>query len=155
MAKRLLKWEVSGSILTAVAVDDATLRMKFNVVEVFPDYNELTDVRKLLVLNGLKQKLADAGAIDSAKEPTAMDKLNAANKIWKNLLAGIWSERGTGTREPKVAVSKLREELLAQGISEAVVDSVIEKLHGSSAAKTEEKPAEKPAVVLKKKKAGK
>ena len=52
------------------------------------------EIIRQLTIHGLKQKLIDAAALP--KGSTIQDKGEAIDKVWRNLLDGIWSLKGLG-----------------------------------------------------------
>ena len=72
--------------------------------DLFPDYHSFDVVQSGIVLNGLKQKLADS--IASCKTPT--ERFDRMTKIRDNLYNGVWSERGSsGSSDAAILVAAI------------------------------------------------
>ena len=52
------------------------------------------DIRAMLQLHGLKQKVGDAAALGAGSSDA--DKVTAMTAVWEMLVAGDWSKRGEG-----------------------------------------------------------
>jgi hypothetical protein len=103
MKVRLVKWTVDGNILKVHRIigESTIIEAEFDLAELFPAINDMTDVQKQLVIYATKQKLMDCGASEIGN---AGGKIANAKKTWADLVAGKWSgERtnSTGASENK------------------------------------------------------
>ena len=104
MAKRLVKWTLAGAVLRISDAEDEKAFREFRLKSLFPEWDEMTEPQRYIVVYGVKQALADAGASDES----ASDKVFAAFARWENILAGEFrSQPSAGTKLEK-AVSALR-----------------------------------------------
>ena len=79
MAQRILDWAVKGSELVMSKYNGKDVPneelTKFDILEVFPGFNEMTEVQKFIVEYGFKQKLSDGGSsVNTADEKVAIAK---------------------------------------------------------------------------------
>jgi hypothetical protein len=103
---------MDGSVLKMVKpLENATgeIVAEFDLIKLFPDFNDLTDVQKQVIAYGTKQKLSDKGANEVAN---LGGKVTNAKAIWAILLEGKWSgERmnSTGAAENKKILGIAKE----------------------------------------------
>lgn len=117
MAKRLVKWnpvsEAAESGVLNVSFIDTDKALSFPIANI-PD-----SVRTLLLVNGLKQKLADCAA-----DPD-VDNFLAYQEMYAQLCNGTYSERSTsGATGPRLGVfpSAYRRFLAENGIELSIED---------------------------------
>jgi hypothetical protein len=79
------------------------------------------EIRLRLVEYGFKQKLSDSLA---GYEGSDKDKADLLGTMYQQLLEGEWTSRREA--QPSIDTSKLRAQLIAQGVPEAVADQIIE-----------------------------
>lgn len=92
MAKRLIHWTLTGATLVMEkALEDpkatAVIMAQFDLTRLFPEFLEMTDTQKQLVVYGTKQKLSDSGASEVG---TPEGKVESAKKQFEDLVAGKW-----------------------------------------------------------------
>ena len=113
MAKRIVKWSLDGTILKlSKPLSDpksiAVIEAEFDLVALFPDFANLTDVQKQLIVYGTKQKLMDTGASDIGDSD---GKVKSAKSKWAELLEGKWTGdriNSTGAAENKRIVNEVK-----------------------------------------------
>jgi len=110
MKIRLVKWTVDGNVLKVSRIigTEAVIEAEFSLVEIFPNFNEMTDVQKQLMIYAVKQKLMDCGASEVGN---AGGKIANAKKTFADLVAGKWTgERtnSTGAVENKRVVNEAK-----------------------------------------------
>lgn len=112
MAVRLVKWTMDKTILKMVKpLENATgeIVAEFDLLKLFKNFSELTDIQQQIIAYGTKQKLSDKGANEVAN---LGGKVTNAKAVWTQLLEGKWSgERmnATGASENKKALSNIKE----------------------------------------------
>lgn len=79
------------------------------------------EIKLRLVEYGFKQKLSDSLA---GYEGSDQDKADLLEAMFIQLQNGEWSSRREA--QPSIDTSKLRAQLIAQGVPEAVADQIIE-----------------------------
>ena len=111
MAKRIISWDLFGSILEMGKYIDsdtpATKLWSFDLADIYPEFLKFNKVQKYLVVYGVKQNLADAGAM----EKTADAKVILAKAKWELFLKGETSDKrvnATGAAENKKAVNSMK-----------------------------------------------
>lgn len=111
MAKRLIDWTLVGSVLAMGKYIDSDTPAdeleKFDLTELFPEFKDLNEVQRFLVVYGIKQKLADCGS--SVK--VAEEKAKLAKAKFQDFVDGkLVGERanGTGAKENKRLVGSLK-----------------------------------------------
>lgn len=88
MASRLIKWVLTGAVLSVSrAIKDATVEAFFDLAEIFPEFNSYDDVQQQTIIKGIKEKLADSGA--SAKGD-AGGKISNVKEVWAQLQKREW-----------------------------------------------------------------
>ena len=96
MKIRLVKWTVDGNVLKVSRIigTEAVIEGEFSLVEIFPNFNEMTDVQKQLMIYAVKQKLMDCGASEVGN---AGGKIANAKKTFADLVAGKWTGERTNS----------------------------------------------------------
>lgn len=85
MAKRVMNWTSAGSVLSVV-VEGFDKPLTVDAMAIDGGYDKLSELGRLVFVNGLKQKVADSAAgLD-----TARDKMDAMAGTVELLLAGTW-----------------------------------------------------------------
>jgi hypothetical protein len=120
MAKRVISWKLEGTMLNLCRPVEKNvaviIEVSFNLLEIFPDFEKLTEVQRELVVYSIKQKLSDSGS----QEISSLDgKVAQAKETWADLVLGKWrGERanGTGASEDK-RLAKTTKSILAEGVS--------------------------------------
>ena len=142
MAKRIIKWETKETLLTVSDVDGITYDT-FNLATMFPMWLDMNTVQQYVVLYGIKQALADAGASDTL----ASEKINSARRKWDALMAGeVATSRAMSPEEKEAkareAITEAEDRLAAfnglspaeqataavLGVSRAILEANIAKL---------------------------
>lgn len=102
MAK-VIDWSEDNSIalglLTATVKGAGALLLELEklVPKIWAIWTTLDEVEKHVVLNGAKQKMADAAAIPKDEAPTPGDKLKAMQDLYKRLCdTRVWRAPGAG-----------------------------------------------------------
>ena len=112
MAKRLVRWNRDANILTISQVlednNKVDLKAEFDLAKIFPTFLTDNEIQQEIIVNGVKQRLADVGA--GEKEGTG--KISAAKEIWSQLLEGKWG------KERVNATGKAEAVKLAKSIGE-------------------------------------
>jgi len=128
MAK-VMKWTLDGSYLTLEHVDSPEkLTQTFDAAEIFPQWTELTDVQQKVIVNGLKQKLADSVAVSKDAKMNASERHDSIAELWERLLDGEWNRKGeTGARGPSVSLKLLVPSLVAAGFDAQAIASMTGK----------------------------
>jgi len=112
------------------------------------------EVRAILVVHGLKQKLTDDTMVSKIGDE---DRLVALDQLWTQLVAGEWEKERVGVARPPEALIRLVSELkkISRLVAEASLKTAgkekwdaIAKAHATRVAKiTEEIKAEKAKAV--------
>ena len=112
MAKRLIDWNLKGSVLVMGKYIDkdtpATELAKFDIKELYPNFDKMNEVQQFYIVYGIKQKLADRGS----SETIAEEKVKLAKELWKDSKDGkITATRSnaTGAKENKRIATAGRE----------------------------------------------
>ena len=113
MSKRIVKWTLDGSILKLSKVigsnEVATIEAEFDIIKLFPLFNDMTDVQKQLIVFATKQKLMDTGA---SQIGDANGKISSAKTKFDELVAGKWMGdrvNATGAQENKRIVNEVKK----------------------------------------------
>jgi hypothetical protein len=115
MPVRVVKWTIDGSILKLskpLKDEDKTseiiIEAEFDLVALYPMFNEFNDVQKQGVVYFAKQKLMDCGASNIGD---ADGKVKSAKLKWEELLAGKWTGdrvNATGAAENKKVLADVK-----------------------------------------------
>jgi len=73
-----------------------TLTSTFDLTKLFSDFSELTEVQKLTIVYGIKQKLADTTARGKDEKLTPTERDQAMTKLYDQIIAGTWAVKGEG-----------------------------------------------------------
>lgn len=113
MAKRIINWTLENVDLCLNKYnsdkDAKTETLKtFAIPELYPEFENYSDVQKQILVYGIKQKLADAGA---SAIGDVSEKVMLAEKMWTNFLDGKFTgERtnATGNAENKRILANVK-----------------------------------------------
>lgn len=95
MAERKVTWSDDGKgCLTITNKSNEKDFFTFNLVDLFPEYDNMTPNQKYIVEFGSKQALAD----DFAGIVSGSGKIASAEETWKGLVSGIEKTRKKGVK---------------------------------------------------------
>lgn len=131
--KRLItwNWDKEGFVLSA-SIESPKTTAEWRVKEFYPNVNwkKADDLEVGLMVNGLKQRLADKAAANKDSGLTPYERLNAMSELGKTLLEKrTYSLGGTGgglTSDQQW--DRIVREGIAQGIPEELAKSLASKL---------------------------
>ena len=107
--KKAMDWKYSeeGSLTCShLDVEEGqALTSTFDLTKLFGDFKELTEVQKLTIVYGVKQKLADTTARPVDEKLTPVERDAAMTKLYGQIVAGTWRVTGEGR------VSKVKKAL--------------------------------------------
>ena len=111
MAKRIISWDLDKSVLTMGKYIDsetkATVLAKFDLAKIFPDFLKFNKVKTYTIVYGVKQILADCGAMEKVADKKAF----LAKAKFDLFLKGETSDKkvnATGAAENKKAVNSMK-----------------------------------------------
>jgi hypothetical protein len=111
MAK-VMKWTIDGSILSLEHVDSpVTLSQAFDATDIFPEFGKMTDVQQKVIVNGIKQKLADSVAVSKEEKMTPDERSASIAELWERLCAGEWNKVGTERVSINKKAAAMKDEL--------------------------------------------
>ena len=92
-------------------------------------FDELEEVEKLCIINGLKQKLADKVAVKKDEKLTPAEQKEAMDELWKQLCEErLWNVKGGGgKRTGMVGLKKIVVGFAGQGMSAEVIAMALGK----------------------------
>ncbi len=93
MATRLMKWAVEGNDLTVEHTDVEEIQT-FDMTDLFELYEDFTPIQQKIIINGVKQKLADSCAREKNIKLTGQERVDRMNKVYGNILDGNWNIKG-------------------------------------------------------------
>ena len=97
---KAMDWKYSdeGSLTcNHLDVDEGkALTSTFDLTELFSDFSKLTEVQKLTIVYGIKQKLADTTARGKDEKLTPAERDEAMTKLYGQIIAGTWAVKGEG-----------------------------------------------------------
>jgi hypothetical protein len=134
MAKRLIKWTLDGSILkVSKHLEDpkavAVIEAEFDLLKLYPTYNEMTQVQQYGIHYGIKQILSDTGASENVSE----SKIKNAKDRWQELLDGkITGVRinATGAAENKKTLNAIKEASKVVSMEGLIIKKAMSALPG-------------------------
>ena len=129
MAKRIIDWEVKkdGNLVMRefLGGDDLGIEVaRFDMKKIFPEYTEMTEVQRFLVMYGTKQKLADAGS----QEKTAEAKAEVAKAKFQDFVNGKLSQpraNASGVKEAKAVQAKVNEVMRVVSLESLILKSAL------------------------------
>ena len=135
MAKKTMDWDFTKDGILTCTHKDVTPEKKvdFDLTEFFEDFSELTEIQQNIIVYGIKQKLADACAVQKPEVLTTNERIVTMSNVWSRLKDGVWTQKGGDrqtlkktmqsgldalTAEAKAAITpELRELLKKQGLN--------------------------------------
>lgn len=128
MAKRALEWNDKAVVkanLTALTVtvkdgEESTVSESFELTEIFPNFAQFDEIQRWVIINGVKQKLADSAALSKDTDPTPGEKLEAIQGMWNQItVENQWHKAAAGGGGGPAWVSEKKALLLAYAQGEA------------------------------------
>lgn len=119
MAKRIIDWEmkVDGNLVMREYMGGENLGIeiaRFDLNKLFPKYKEMNEVQRFVVVYGVKQKLADAGAMMK----TAKEKAETAKEKFADFCEGkVERVRVATAKADKATVAKVKDVLNSKVVS--------------------------------------
>lgn len=139
-----LKWQEEGSVITpGYTVDDKHIPLgpAFNLVEIFPTFDDFSKVEKYLSIYGTKQRLADFCARPKDQKLTKAEMVVEMERLWTLWKSGVVKpEKKTMSSLERVekeytATRLMADELIsllkAQGQKAKAANEIAQKMFGS------------------------
>ena len=96
MANKVSNWAVDWITGIMTCTIEAVGKVStFDVKDIFPDWEQLTEIQKHCIYTGLKPKLEDSAAKEAALKQTPMERYASISNMWDRLTVDeVWSKKG-------------------------------------------------------------
>lgn len=121
MAQERIKWALSETGMLTISFGNEQLDL-YNLVKIYPTFQEMNEVQKMVIVYGVKQNLSDK--IAGMKDYTLREKTKVMGERFQSLLDGIWK---TPSKEKSSIKKKATALVEAGGLSEVEL-ALLEKL---------------------------
>lgn len=115
MAKKTMDWTFTDAgLLTCEHKDvEPSKNQEFDLTSIFPDFAELDNIQKNVVVYGTKQKLADSVAASKDMAYTVNERIATLSNMWSRLCDGVWSQKGGERDTPQKRLNAMSPEAKA------------------------------------------
>ena len=121
MANDRIKWQLTEQGGLNVSQGNEMFNT-YDLTTIYPDFNEFTEVQRMVVVYGVKQNLSDK--IANMKDYTIDEKMVVMNKRFQSLVDGIWK---SPTKE-KTSIKKKVAAIVAEGTLTDIEKALLTKL---------------------------
>ena len=121
MANDRIKWQLTEQGGLNVSQGNEMFNT-YDLTTIYPDFNEFTEVQRMVVVYGVKQNLSDK--IANMKDYTIDEKMVVMNKRFLSLVDGIWK---SPTKE-KTSIKKKVAAIVAEGTLTDIEKALLTKL---------------------------
>jgi len=104
-------------------------QLDLEMIDLFPEFKDMTDCQQQCILNGVKQKMDDSIARSKDMTLTEGEKRQIQEDLWNQILSGEWNkkEKKTGERGESVSLKLVVPALLAGGLSAEGIATMLKK----------------------------
>jgi hypothetical protein len=115
MAKKIMDWTFTDAgLLTCEHKDvEPSKKQDFDLTCIFPDFADLDNIQKNVVVYGTKQKLADSVAVSKDMAYTVNERIATLSNMWSRLRDGVWSQKGGERDTPQKRLNSMSPEAKA------------------------------------------
>ena len=109
-----ISWELVNNDL-AMKLGDTT--QKFDITVIFPEFEKYDEIQKMVIKNGIAQKLGDSVARDKDHALTSTEKVQVIKKTWYSIAVDkVWRTKGVSKAKVLEEAKEKAQELVKKGL---------------------------------------
>ena len=108
-----ISWELVGNNLT---MHLGSVTEKFDISVIFPGFSGFNYVQKMVIKNGIAQKLSDSIARTKDQALMSTEKIWVIKKAWNLIAAGEWRTKGVSKAKVLEEAKEKAKELVEKGL---------------------------------------
>ena len=109
-----ISWELVNNDLV-MKLGDTT--QKFDITVIFPEFEKYDEIQKMVIKNGIAQKLGDSVARDKDHALTAAEKVQVIKKTWYSIAVDkVWRTKGVSKAKVLEEAKMKAQELVKKGL---------------------------------------
>ena len=109
-----ISWELVNNDL-AMKLGDTT--QKFDITVIFPEFEKYDEIQKMVIKNGIAQKLGDSVARDKDHALTSTEKIQVIKKTWYSIAVDkVWRTKGVSKAKALEEAKEKAQELVEKGL---------------------------------------
>ena len=109
-----ISWELVNNDLV-MKLGDTT--QKFDITVIFPEFKKYNEIQKMVIKNGIAQKLGDSVARDKDHALTATEKVQVIKKTWYSIAVDkVWRTKGVSKAKVLEEAKMKAQELVKKGL---------------------------------------
>jgi|GEM_PF-5616048 len=109
-----ISWELVNNDLV-MKLGDTT--QKFDITVIFPEFKKYDEIQKMVIKNGIAQKLGDSVARDKDHALTATEKVQVIKKTWYSIAVDkVWRTKGVSKAKVLKEAKMKAQELVKKGL---------------------------------------
>jgi len=109
-----ISWELVDSGLVMKLGD---ITRNFNLAVIFPEFEKYNEIQKMVIKNGIAQKLGDSVARDKDHALTTDEKIQIIKKTWRSIaIDKVWRTKGVSKAKVLEEAKEKAQELVKKGL---------------------------------------
>ena len=108
-----ISWELVNNNLV-MKLGDTT--QKFDITVIFPEFEKYDEIQKMVIKNGIAQKLGDKIARKKGETLSPDEKVTAIKATWTQLVKGEWNTKGISSKVELNQAKEKAKELVEKGL---------------------------------------
>jgi len=109
-----ISWELVNNDLV-MNLGDTT--QKFDITVIFPEFKKYDEIQKMVIKNGIAQKLGDSVARDKDHALTSTEKIQVVKKTWHSIAVDkVWRTKGVSKAKVLEEAKEKAQELVKKGL---------------------------------------
>jgi len=108
-----ISWKLADSGLVMKLGD---ITRNFNIAVIFPEFEKYNEIQKMVIKNGIAQKLGDKIARKKGETLSPDEKIAAIKATWKQLIKGEWNTKGISSKVELNQAKEKAQELVKKGL---------------------------------------
>jgi len=109
-----ISWKLADSGLVMKLGD---ITRNFNIAVIFPEFEKYNEIQKMVIKNGIAQKLSDSIARDKDHALTTDEKIQVIKKTWHSIAVDkVWKTKGVSKAKVLEEAKMKAQELVKKGL---------------------------------------
>jgi len=109
-----ISWKLADSGLVMKLGD---ITRNFNIAVIFPEFEKYNEIQKMVIKNGIAQKLGDSIARDKDHALTTDEKIQVIKKTWHSIAVDkVWKTKGVSKAKVLEEAKMKAQELVKKGL---------------------------------------
>ena len=109
-----ISWELVDS---GLVMKLGNVTRNFNLAVIFPEFEKYNEIQKMVIKNGIAQKLGDSVARDKDHALTTDEKIQVIKKTWHSIAVDkVWKTKGVSKAKVLEEAKMKAQELVKKGL---------------------------------------